>query len=128
MNALLVLRNNYLVFEHYTSPQYHGRDYRHPAKSITKSVTSALVGIAHGQGKMPGLDSNLLGLFSQYPDIANMDTRKQQITLDHVLSMTAGFEWDEFVVGDNGEFKMMRSEDWLKFTLDQPMSHTPGEK
>jgi CubicO group peptidase (beta-lactamase class C family) len=128
MNALLVLRNNYLVFEHYTSPQYHGRDYRHPAKSITKSVTSALVGIARGQGKMPRLDSNLLGLFSQYPDIANMDTRKQQITLDHVLSMTAGFEWDEFVVGDNGEFKMMRSEDWLKFTLDQLMSHTPGEK
>jgi hypothetical protein len=82
MNALLVLRNNYLVFEHYTSPQYHGRDYRHPAKSITKSVTSALVGIARGQGKMPGLDSNLLGLFSQYPDIANMDTRKQKITLD----------------------------------------------
>lgn len=128
INALLVLRNNYLVLEHYTSPLYHGRDYRHPAKSITKSVTSALVGIARGQGKMPDLDSNLLGLFSQYPDIANMDARKQQITLDHVLSMTAGFEWDEFVVGDTSEFKMMRSKDWLKFTLDQPMSHTPGEK
>ena len=128
MDALLVLRNNYLVLEHYTSPLYHGRDYRRPAKSITKSVTSALVGIARGQGKMPPLDSNLLELFPQYPDIANLDTRKQQIKLVHVLSMTAGFEWDEFVVGDNSEFKMMRSEDWLKFTLDQPMSHEPGEK
>lgn len=128
MNALLVLRNNYLVLEHYTSPQYYGRDYRHPAKSITKSVTSALVGIAQGHGKMPGLDSNLLELFPQYPDIANLDTRKQQIKLEHVLSMTAGFEWDEFAVGDNNEFKMMRSADWIKYALDRPMSHSPGEK
>ena len=128
MNALLVLRNNYLVLEHYTSPQYHGRDYRHPAKSITKSVTSALVGIAHGQGKLPPLNSNLLELFPQYPDIANMDARKQQIKLEHVLSMTAGFEWDEFAVGDNNEFKMIRSPDWIKYALDQPMRHSPGEK
>ena len=128
MNALLVLRNNYLVLEHYTSPLYFGRDYRHPAKSITKSVTSALVGIARGQEKFPPLDSNLLELFPQYPEIANLDTRKQQINLEHVLSMTAGFEWDEFAVGDNSELKMMRSKDWIKYTLDQPMSHEPGEK
>jgi CubicO group peptidase (beta-lactamase class C family) len=128
MNALLVLRNNYLVLEHYTSPLYFGRDYRHSAKSITKSVTSALVGIARGQGKFPPLDSNLLELFPQYPEIANLDTRKQHINLEHVLSMTAGFEWDEFAVGDNSEFKMMRSKDWIKYTLDQPMSHEPGEK
>jgi len=127
MDALLVLRNNYLVLEHYTSPLYHGRDYRRSAKSITKSVTSALVGIARGQGKMPPLDSNLLSLFPQYTDIANMDMRKQKITLEHVLSMTAGFEWDEFAVGDTSEFKMMRSADWVKYALDQPMSHPPGE-
>jgi len=128
MDALLVLRNNYLVLEHYTSPLYHGRDYRRSAKSITKSVTSALVGIARGQGKMPPLDSNLLELFPQYTDIANMDMRKQKITLEQVLSMTAGFEWDEFTIGDTNEMKMMRSEDWIKYALDQPMSHTPGEK
>ena len=128
MDALLILRNNYLVLEHYPSPLYHGRDYRRPAKSITKSVTSALVGIALDQGKMPPLDSNLLELFPQYTDIANMDMRKQKIMLEHVLSMTAGFKWDEFSVGDTSEFKMMRSADWIKYTLDQPMSHSPGEK
>lgn len=128
MNALLVLRNNYLVLEHYTSPQYYGREYRHPVKSITKSVTSALVGIARGQGKMPSLDSNLLELFPHYPDIANLDARKKQIKLEHVLSMTAGFEWDEFAVGNNSEFKMANSADWIKYVLDQPMSHSPGEE
>ena len=127
INALLVLRNNYLVLEHYTSLLYHGRDYRHSAKSITKSVTSALVGIARGQGKFPPLDSNLLELFPQYPEIDNLDARKRQINLEHVLSMTAGFEWDEFSVGDTSEYKMMRSKDWIKFALDQPMSHDPGE-
>ena len=128
MDALLVLRNNYLVLEHYTSPLYHGRDYRRSAKSITKSVTSALVGIARGQGKFPPLESNLLELFPQYPDIANVDARKQKIKLKHILSMTAGIEWDEFAVGDTSEFKMLRSKDWIKFALDQPMSHEPGEK
>ena len=128
MDALLVLRNDYLVLEHYTSPLYHGRDYRRSAKSITKSVTSALVGIARGQGKLPPLDSNLLELFPQYTDIANMDPRKRKIRLEHVLSMTAGFEWDEFTSGDTSEFKMLRSKDWIKYALDAPMSHEPGEK
>lgn len=128
MNALLVLRNHYLILEHYTSPLYHGLDYRHPAKSITKSVTSALVGIARGQGKFPSLDSNLLGLFSQYPEIDNVDARKHKIKLEHVLSMTAGFEWDEFSIGDTSEMKMMRTKNWIKYALDQPMSHEPGEK
>lgn len=128
MSALLVLRNNYLVLEHYTSPLYYGRDYRQPAYSVTKSVTSALVGIARGQGKMPSLHSNLLELFPQYPDIANLDARKKQITLEHVLSMTAGFKWNQFTRENNSARKMLTSPDGIKYVLDSPMSHKPGEQ
>ena len=128
MNALLVLRNNYLVLEHYSSPQYYGRDYRHPAKSITKSVTSALVGIVHGQGRLPALDSKLPDLLPAYADLIRQDDRKQQITLHHLLSMTAGFEWDELAAGDTDQFKMMRTRDWIAYALKRPMRDRPGDR
>ena len=128
MNALLVLRNGYLVVEHYRSPEYFGRNYRHPAKSITKSVTSAVVGIVRDQGNLPPLDSRLADLLPAYADVINPDPLKRQITLHHLLSMTAGFDWDELAPGDNNEFKMMRTRDWVRYTLDQPMRDQPGDR
>ena len=128
MNALLVVRNGYLVLEHYRSPEYYGRAYRHPAKSITKSVTSAVIGIVRGQGSLPPLDSRLADLLPAHADLIDRDPRKQKITLHHLLSMTAGFDWDELALGDNNEFKMMRTRDWIRYTLNQPMRDRPGER
>ena len=128
MNALLVLRHGYLVLEHYRSPQYYGRDYRHSAKSITKSVTSAVAGIVDAQGKLPSLDSRLPDLLPDYADVIEQDERKQQITLHHLFSMTAGFEWDELATADTDQFKMMRTDDWVGYALQQPMRDPPGEK
>ncbi len=127
IDSLLILRHGYLVLEHYFSPQYHGQGYRQPLKSVTKSVTSALVGIALEQGYLPALETRLTELFPQYPDIDNLDARKKAVTLEHILAMTAGFEWDEFSIGYNSDDKMLSSPDWIRFVLDLPMSHAPGE-
>ena len=128
INSLLVLRNDYLVLEAYFSPQYHGRDYRHPAKSITKSVTSALIGIALSQGRIESLQIDLPALFPQYPHLAAHDSPKRQITLEHLLTMTAGFQWDEFTLGYNSSDKMVASPDWIKHVLDLPLAHPTGER
>ena len=123
-----MLRNDFLVLEHYTDSQYKGADYRHPIRSITKSFTSALIGIAQGQGKLPDLQARLLDLFPQYDEIENLDDRKRGITLHHILSMTAGFEWDEFTTGAMSDPNMMRSPDWIKHVLDLPMRDAPGTR
>ena len=128
INSLLVLRNDYLVLEAYFSPEYHGPDYRHPAKSITKSVTSALIGIALAQGKIESLQTELPALFPQYPVLAAHDSPKRHITLEHLLTMTAGFQWDEFTPGYNSSDKMVASPDWIKHVLDLPLAHATGER
>jgi len=131
IDALLVLRNNYLVLEKYFSPEYHGREYRRPVLSVTKTITSALIGIAIEQGKIEGVKTKLLDYFPEYEDIQNLDARKQKITLDNLLTMTAGFRWNELAISyadPQNDFNIMvRSPDWVKHVIDSPMSHAPGE-
>jgi len=128
INSLLVLRNDYLVLEEYFSPEYHGRDYRHPAKSITKSFTSALIGIALAQGRVESLQTDLPTLFPQHPGLGDADPRKRQITLEHLLTMTAGFRWDEFTPGYNSSDRMVASPDWIAHVLELPLAHSPGAR
>ncbi|HEY5739070.1 MAG TPA: serine hydrolase [Gammaproteobacteria bacterium] len=128
IDALLVLRNDFIVLERYFSPLYRGPDYRYPVRSVTKSITSALVGIARGQGKLPALQTGLRELFPQYSSIANLDTRKRAVTFEHLLSMTAGFAWDELSPGAMSDSAMVSSPDWIKHVLDLPMHDLPGER
>lgn len=55
------------------------------------------------------------------------DPRKRQITLRHLLTMSAGFNWTEFG-GFNSFPRMTRSPDWVRFVLEQPMSDRPGDR
>jgi CubicO group peptidase (beta-lactamase class C family) len=67
-------------------------------------------------------------LLSQfYPQVRlDSDKRKTEITLKHLLTMSAGFNWTEFG-GQNSFPRMTRSENWIEFVLEQKMAHTPGE-
>jgi len=131
IDALLVVRNNYLVLEKYFSTEYHGREYMRPILSVTKTMTSALIGIAIEQGKIEGVKATLLDYFAEYGDIKNLDTRKQKITLENVLTMTGGFQWNELAISyadpQNDFNRMVHSQDWVKYVLDAPMSHAPGD-
>ncbi len=131
IDSLLVLRHGKLVSEYYADEHYYGRDYRFSVRSITKSFASAMVGIAVDQGKIANVELNVLEFFPEYAPVDNLDERKKAITLHHLLSMTAGFTWDEFSVPyghpRNDGTSMLSSDDWMKFTLDKPMRDTPGE-
>ncbi|MCK1361052.1 serine hydrolase [Bradyrhizobium sp. 199] len=63
-------------------------------------------------------------------EVANVDERKKSITVQHLLDMTSGLQWDEGFEGGREQsiIAMRRSPDWVKFILDRPMSsHAPGE-
>ena len=90
--GLLVVKNGYLVAEKYFnegSPEQKAR-----VQSATKSVTSALVGIALDQGCLSSVDQKMLAFF---PEVAGQitDPRKDQITIRDMLQMRAGFPWEE---------------------------------
>jgi len=110
-------------------PWYQGRDV-HSLQSVTKSVTSVLIGVAVERGEIDGPDAPLLSFFENY-DISGTDPRLQEATLDDLLTMRSGIEWHE---GDrpldstNTTIQLEASDDWIQFTIDQPMDAAPGER
>ena len=90
--GLLVIKNGYLITEWYFNEGSVEQKAR--VQSVTKSYTSALVGIALNQGYLSSVDQKMMDFF---PEVANQitDPRKMQITIQHLLQMRAGYPWEE---------------------------------
>lgn len=121
VRSLLLIRNGRLVYEKYFRGASAEQAFN--IKSATKSFTSALTGIALREGLLRSPGQKLSELLPEYFD-AQTDARKREITLRHLLTMTAGFEWTE-----NGTVTMEwnHSADRTKFTLDLPLIVDPGK-
>ncbi|MBX7151109.1 beta-lactamase family protein [bacterium] len=130
VHSLLIIRHGQLVTENYY--RGYGASNKHPMYSVTKSVTSALIGIAIDKGLINDLNQPLLSFFPQYSQIQNMSSNKQSVKLSDVLSMRAGFSWNELSISyydpSNNFNQMANSSDWCKFVLDRPMSDPPGSR
>jgi CubicO group peptidase (beta-lactamase class C family) len=90
LNSLLVVRHGMIVVEAFYAPFRAG--LKHRTRSVTKSVTGTLVGIAVKEGRLDSLDRPVVEFF---PDrqIANLDERKRALTIRHLLDMTSGLDW-----------------------------------
>jgi CubicO group peptidase (beta-lactamase class C family) len=68
-------------------------------QSVSKTVTSVIIGEAMQRGDFKaGLDAPVLKYFDTSTGkskVKNVGDRKRRMTLRDVLTMTAGFEWDE---------------------------------
>ena len=138
VHAILIERSGRLVYEQYFSGfderwgQSLGRitmsrDSLHDLRSVTKSVVSALTGIAVGAGAIRSLDQPLTAWFPEYPDLDTADRRR--ITLAHVLGMTAGLEWNEdipYTDPRNDEIRMTRDAQPIRYALSRPFALAPG--
>jgi len=110
-------------------PYYQGRDV-HTLQSVTKSVASTLIGIAITRGEIAGTDVPLLSFFEDR-DLSRVDDRLHDATLEDLLTMRSGIEWHETdrpLDETNTTLLLERSNDWIAFTLAQPMDARPGEK
>jgi len=139
VHSLLVARRGALVFEHYRKgpddywptqlpDATRGPKTWHDLRSATKSVTGLVFGIAHDRKLIPSLDKPVFEYFPDYADLRSPE--KDHILLRHLLTMSAGLEWDENVdVSDprNGEARMWRSPDRLRTALEPPLVAIPGE-
>jgi len=124
LHSLLVIRHGYLVVEEYFGG--HQRDKIHTLQSVTKSFTSALVGIAISKGEFKGVNENILDFFPDMTGIANLDKRKESIRLQDLLTMRSGTDYNENGP-DSPHFQLNRQpRGWDKFYLDRPMLRMPG--
>lgn len=124
MHSLLVMRNGELVFERYYGTS--GLADVHTMQSVSKSFTSALIGIALGEGAISSVDEPVLDFFPQWKADYERDPRKMAMTLEDVLTMRTGTDYNE-----NGQssphFQLNAlSSGWDRFWLDRPMITDPG--
>lgn len=119
--------NYYHPFWH---PYYKGREV-HTLQSITKSISSLLIGIAIDQGKIPSTEVPLLDYLTDF-DLSKVEDHLYKATLEHLLKMKLGMEWHEIGTPDtdpgNTTFMLEKSDDWIQYTLDQPMDTLPDTK
>jgi len=119
--SLLVVKNGYLVFEKYYS--WGSPEKYAVVHSVTKSVMSALIGIALDKGYLNSVDQKLVEFFPEYLTDQS-DPRKREISLKNLLTMSAGFRWNDWgpTMG-----KWYTSSNWAKFTIQLPQENNPGE-
>lgn len=140
VHSLLIVKGGKLVLEAY----FAGRNYdgysvdftrydTHRVMSVTKSFTSTLIGIAIDKEVIKGTDEKLISLLPEYQEILAADN-KREITLKHVLTMTAGFDWDEttYLYNDpRNPFWILlgpEKDNMINYILSRPLKHRPGSK
>jgi CubicO group peptidase (beta-lactamase class C family) len=140
-HALAMSRNGKLVFERYFEGRDEawgddighvafGPDTLHDLRSVTKSITSLLYGIALERGLVPSLDSPVVDGFPEYPDLV-ADAERRKVTVEHTFSMAMGMEWDEnlpYTDPRNSEIMMEHAPDRYRFILDRPIVEPPGQR
>lgn len=140
VHAVLIERAGRLIYEEY----FDGFDERwgtplgrvtmtpetlHDLRSVTKSVVSALVGIAISAKQLESLAQPVVQWFPEYPDLNTAERRR--VTLGTVLGMTSGLQWNEEVPYNdprNDEIRMTRDPQPLRYALSREFAHVPGSE
>ena len=125
VRSVLVVRHGYLVYERY----WHGFDAAdgQELQSITKSVISALVGIALAERHLTSLDQTVAQLLAAHLP-SDADPRWGQVTVRQLLTMTGGLAGDDQSAGGDERLsrRLFRSRDWLREILGRHLAATPG--
>ena len=126
IDSVSVIRNGYMVADAYIHP--FSPDSRHIIHSCTKSIISALIGIAIEEGYIESVEQPVLDFFPGRT-VANLDANKKAMTLERLLTMTSGLNCrDSYLYRWRGLHQMEQSQDWVQFMLDLPMAEAPGTR
>ncbi len=152
VDAFLLIRNGRVVADHrfsqdydsvfalyggepgmynYDDPAWH--PYRdgtelHSLQSVTKSVTSAALGIAVDEGLIESVQVPAYSFFSDYEPYPS-DSRKEATTLEDFLTMRSGIAWQTeggYADAEHSTVLLEASDEWIRFVLEQPTDTLPG--
>jgi CubicO group peptidase (beta-lactamase class C family) len=125
VHSVLVVRHGYLVYERYWQDVTASDGDN--VYSVTKSVVSALVGIALGEGKLKGLDQTVGELLAAHLP-KDADPRLAHVTLEQLLTMTSGLAGDDPSLGGDPRVSARQgaSRDWVGHILGRRLATNPG--
>ena len=142
LHSIIIVKDGKLVLEEYFSGEdlsiegglhFEQRDFDrttlHCLASASKSITSILLGIAIDQGKVESIHENLFSFFPEYSELSN--AVKDNITLQHLLTMSSGIPWDESYPYDDPRNDLAQmvfiSTDPMRYVLEKSLVAAPGE-
>ncbi len=126
VNSLLMVKNGKLIFEKYFNRKT--TNTLHHLQSTTKSITSALIGIAVDKGLIGSVNDPFFDYLPEYASLKN--SSNENITIRHLLTMSPGFEWNEVstaILGsENDNIIGNTINDYVGYVLTKPVLYTPG--
>ena len=120
--------NHQYNYDHPDWHPYYRNTNLHTLQSVTKSITSAALGIAVDRGLISGVDMPVMSHYKGY-DQDFSDPRRGVMKLEDLLTMRSGIDWNEMIAytdSTNSCIQMEASDEWIQFVLDQPMREAPG--
>lgn len=146
IHSLLIYRDGKLVLEEYfpghqyrwDGPGFHGdwvewdANAAHEIMSDTKSIISACMGIAINEGYIASVDQSIFDYLPNYQQYNNEG--REQITIEHLVTMSSGFQWDEWssyvnnLSNDLFRLYVDACPDSIECLLERPLADTPGTK
>lgn len=122
IHSLLIIKDNHVVLDVGFYPFQN--NYAHDLASVTKSITSLLIGIAIDREFIKNENEPIYHYFPEYP-IEN-DTLKA-VTIKDLLNMSSGLQcsWND---GEKELNQMVKSADWVEFMFSLPFDTIPGQK
>lgn len=124
ITSILIAKKGKVLFEKYY--QENTIDSKHNTRSTTKTMATLLTGIAIEKGFIKSEKDKIFTYLKHKLPVKNPDKRKEEITIEDLLTMSSALECDDGNSFSRGnEERMYSIEDWTKFYLDLPIRSYP---
>jgi CubicO group peptidase (beta-lactamase class C family) len=128
-SVVIANTEGYILYEYHLV--YFDENKTHKIYSVTKSIIGLLIGIAIDKGFIESVDVPISNYFNS-SEWQNPDPRKEEITIRHLLTFTAGFDYDEISTpysDPDNDFNIWKSSsDWVQYALNLPLNADPGQQ
>lgn len=130
ISGLVVLnKQGTIIHERYYG--FSNRNTINQISSVSKSITSLLVGVCLEKGFIKSIDTPIWNYFPEYSAIFKKDTIKTKITIRHLLNQTTGLKWEEwkypYNYASNSLIALLATEsNWIDKFFDLPSDTIPG--
>jgi CubicO group peptidase (beta-lactamase class C family) len=122
ISSVVVIKNGNILIEEYFNGET--RDTQHDPRSVGKSFASTMMGMAIRDGYLRSEDE-AISAFYRLQSYANYSPEKDSVKLKDLMTMCSAFDGDDDDGNSPGnEENMYDKENWVKWTLDLPLSTT----
>lgn len=122
-HSVLIAKKNRLVFENYFDG--FNANIPHDLRSASKSISSAIIGIAIDDKTIESVDEKLYDFIPQQYQYTK-DTLKSKISLKDLLTMSSGLDVNNQAGEDYYQNPNNTTNEWLQTVLEAPMVKEPG--